>query len=249
MPFLSLVIITHNEEKNIARCLRSVQGVVDEIVVVDSHSKDATQKICEGFGARVIERNWEGYSETKNFANSKAKYDWILSLDADEALSDELRASILAMKQKETWVRCSFNRLTQYCGKWIHHSGWYPDTKLRIFNRKETEWKGLIHEQLVHTTEAPVHHLKGNCLHYSYYTLQQHLRQTERFTDLSAKDMWMRGVDASWIKIHLSPIVTFLKNYILKLGVLDGHAGFMICKVSALSVRLKYLKLKKMSSE
>ena len=248
MPSLSLVVITHNEERNIARCLTSVQGVVDDIVVVDSFSTDGTKQICEAFGVRFIEHSWLGYSATKNLANSKAKHDWILSLDADEALNEELRASILEIKKGTTMPRCSFNRLTQYCGKWIYHSGWYPDTKLRIFNRRGTEWRGAIHEELVHATEEPIVHLKGDCHHYSYYSVGQHLKQTEKFTDLSAQDLFSKGKKPTFVKLHLSPVATFLRNYVLKLGFLDGKEGFTIAKISDLSVKLKYQKLQRMQT-
>lgn len=243
MQNLSVVIITHNEEKNIARCLTSIQGIADDIVVVDSFSKDGTRSICQGFGVNFVEKAWEGYSATKNFANQCAKFDWILSLDADEALSDELKESILNLKRGDGTPRASFHRLTQYCGKWIRHSGWYPDTKLRIFNRKETEWRGSIHESLVHQMPAPVIHLKGDLFHYSYYSVQEHLKQTEKFTELSAQDLFSKGKKSTLLKIYVSPLATFFKNYILKGGVLDGSEGFLICKISALSVHLKYRKL------
>ncbi len=248
MPLLSLVIITRNEERNIARCLTSVQGVVDEIVVVDSFSTDATKQICEGFGVRFMQHSWLGYSGTKNFGNSQARHNWILSLDADEALSPELRTSILELKKGDRMVRGSFNRLTSYCGKWIRHSGWYPDTKVRIFNRQGTEWRGEIHEELAHATEEEPFHLKGDCLHYSYYTVTQHLRQTEKYTDLSAKELFEKGKKSTLVKLHVSPLLTFIRNYVFKLGFLDGDEGLMIAKVSAVSVRLKYQKLKKLGS-
>ena len=162
MPKLSVVIITFNEEQNIARCLDSVQGVADDVVVLDSFSTDATERISRKYDVNFIQRKWEGYSRTKNFANNQAKYDWILSLDADEALSDKLRASILEIKSREIPETCSFNRLTNYCGNWIRHSGWYPDVKVRLFERNQGHWEGKIHEQLVFKTEMPVLHLEGD---------------------------------------------------------------------------------------
>jgi glycosyltransferase involved in cell wall biosynthesis len=123
---ISAVIITFNEEKNIGRCLDSIKDIVDDIVVVDSFSSDATQSICEKHKVNFIQRKWEGYSETKNFANKQAKYPWVLSLDADEALSDELKKIILNLKSGAELKTCSFNRLTNYCGSWVKHSNWYP---------------------------------------------------------------------------------------------------------------------------
>src|SRR5688572_8770023 len=126
MPALSVVIITLNEERNIGRCLQSVKGLADEVLVVDSFSTDRTADICRANGARFIERKWEGYSASKNFAASQAAHNWILSLDADEALSGELYASILKWKAGDTPSFGAFNRLTCYCGYWVRHCGWYP---------------------------------------------------------------------------------------------------------------------------
>ncbi len=246
MPQLSVVIITFNEEKNIARCLDSVQQIADDIVVVDSFSSDKTEEICKKHTVNFIQHYWEGYSATKNFANTEAKHDWILSLDADEVLSDELIASILKIKNGTVLSTCSFNRLTNYCGKWIKHCGWYPDKKIRIFDRRMTQWKGAIHEELSVNSNQPVVHLKGDCLHYSYYSIEQHLQQTERFTTLAAKDLYEKGENTNPINLYVSPAVKFLQAYFLRLGILDGYYGFMICKISARSTYLKYYKLKQL---
>jgi len=246
MPQLSVVIITYNEEKNIERLLQSVQGIADDIVVLDSFSTDKTAEICGRYNVNFIQRKWEGYAATKNFANMQAKNDWILSLDADEALSEELKKSIAGIKKQEKIVTASFNRLTNYCGKWIRHCGWYPDVKVRLFDKKITKWEGLIHEQLVMESNQEILHLKGDCLHYSYYTVEQHYAQTEKFTTLSANDLYAKNKKANYIKIYISPIVKFLQMYFLKLGILDGYYGFMVCKISAYSTYLKYSKLLKL---
>ena len=246
MPQLSVVIITFNEEKNIGRCLDSVKEIADDIVVVDSFSTDNTKGICEKQKVNFIQHKWEGYSASKNFANSQAKYDWILSLDADEALSEELKQSILEVKKDSELLTYKFNRLTNYCGKWIKHCGWYPDTKIRIFDRRITKWEGILHEKLVINSKQEPILLKGDCLHYSYHSLEQHYAQTEKFSTLAAQNMFEKGKKASVLKMVLSPIVKFIGDYVIKLGFLDGAAGFTICRISAKHSFLKYKKLRRL---
>jgi glycosyltransferase involved in cell wall biosynthesis len=246
MPQLSVVIITFNEEKNISRCLDSIKDIADDIVVVDSFSTDKTESICKQYNVNFIQRKWEGYSDTKNFANVQAKYDWVLSLDADEALSEKLQQSILKIKQNTELNFFKFNRLTNYCGAWIKHCGWYPDTKIRIFDRKITCWSGTIHEELIIDSNKPITQLAGDCLHYSYYTIEQHIQQTEKFTTLSANDLFTKGKKAGFIKLYISPVVKFLQSYFIQLGMLDGYYGFVVCKISASSTYLKYSKLKQL---
>ncbi len=245
MPKLSVVIITFNEEKNIAVCLDSIQGIADDVVIVDSFSTDNTMSICKQYAVNFIQHTWEGYSATKNYANAQAKYDWILSLDADEAVSDELKQSILKAKEKTELTTYKFNRLTNYCGQWIKHCGWYPDAKTRIFDRRIIRWKGNIHEQLTGFKELAIL-LNGDCLHYSYHSVSEHEQQTEKFTTLSANDLFVKGKKSNFIKIYLSPVAKFIKSYIFQLGILDGYYGFMICKLSAYSTYLKYFKLQQL---
>ena len=167
---LSAIIITFNEEKNISRCLNSLKNIVDEIIVVDSFSSDRTEEICRNYNVKFIKRKWEGYSETKNFANSLALNNFVLSIDADEEISEELSLSIQQIEEPIDNFVFSFNRLTNYCGKWIKHCGWYPDKKVRIFNKNNTTWKGEIHENLIFVTPVKEVFLKGDCFHYSYYS-------------------------------------------------------------------------------
>lgn len=244
MPQLSVVIITFNEEKNIGRCLDSVKDIADDIVVVDSFSTDTTQSICKQYAVNFIQHKWEGYSATKNFGNTQAKYDWILSLDADEALSDKLKQSLLKVKQGTECNTYKFNRLTNYCGHWIKHCGWYPDTKIRIFDRRIIKWQGIIHEELVIDSNHPVIQLDGDCFHYSYYSLQQHYEQADKFTTIAAHDLFSKGKQASSLKMIISPAIKFVHSYFFRLGFLDGKAGFTICRVSAYATFLKYSKLK-----
>lgn len=246
MPQLSVVIITFNEEKNIGRCLESIQGIADDVVILDSFSTDTTESISKQYPINFISRKWEGYSASKNFANAQAKYDWVLSLDADEALSEELKKSILKAKEGKELKTYKFHRLTNYCGSWIKHCGWYPDTKIRIFDRRITKWEGIIHEKLVIDSKQEAILLRGDLLHYSYYSIEQHYAQTEKFSSLAAQNMFEKGKKASALKMYLSPVVKFISDYIIKLGILDGAAGFTICRISAKHSFLKYKKLREL---
>ena len=158
MNKISAVIITKNEQKNIRRCLNSLEGVVDEIIVVDSYSTDDTEKICKEFDIRFVKKEFEDYSNSKNYGNSMAKHPFILSLDADEAISEELKESLALVKSDFKQDGYSFNRRTNYCGQWIYHCGWYPDVKLRLFRKSKAKWEGKIHEilQVSSDKKAPV---------------------------------------------------------------------------------------------
>jgi glycosyltransferase involved in cell wall biosynthesis len=248
MPEISVVIITFNEEKNIARCLDSVKGIADDIVVVDSFSKDKTQAICLQHGARFVEHAFEGHIEQKNWAITQAKYPHILSIDADEALNETLKESIRFVKNN--WIKdgYSMNRLTNYCGTWIHHCGWYPDTKLRLWDSRKGVWTGINpHDEFRLTKpDSTVGFLKGDLHHYSYYTRDDHYKQVNYFTDILAREYNKRGRKGSLVKLTLNPIAKFLGDYFLKLGFLDGKAGFTISRISAYATWLKYSKLRKL---
>ena len=243
MPALSVVIITFNEERNIGRCLESVKSLADEIVVVDSHSTDRTGEICRAAGAVFIRHDWQGYSETKNFAAAQATHDWILSLDADEALSDALRASLLTWKSSPVPAFGKFNRLTNYCGRWVRHGGWYPDTKLRLYNRRIAAWKGQLHEQLIAHETHPVAHLAGDLLHYSYYTKDEHRAQIRHFSEIGARQLFESKQRAGWAKILGKTVSKFFKVYIVKMGFLDGPTGWTIAINSAWESWLRYSRL------
>jgi glycosyltransferase involved in cell wall biosynthesis len=244
MLALSVVIITHNEERNIARCIASVRALSDDIVVVDSGSTDRTVAIASGMGARVSHHPWAGYSAQKNYANALARHDHILSLDADEALSPELTRSIQEAGAAGWSGAYSFHRLTNYCGHWVRHGGWYPDTKVRIFPKAGTRWTGEhVHETLELAPGTPVTLLKGDLLHWSYHTLKDHEQRIERYSDLHAQKLLAEGRRAGWIKRRLSPVVKFIQGYLLQLGLLDGTAGWHIARLSARAVHLKYAKL------
>ena len=249
MNTLSVVIITFNEERNIKRCLDSVVPVADEIIVVDSHSTDATETICDRYGAKFFTQDWLGYIDQKNLANDLATCDLILSIDADEALSDELAKSIQKIKNQDIESKAfSMNRLMNYCGKWIRHGGWYPDTKVRIFARGRAEWTGnKVHETLSLTEPAEIVHLNGDLLHYSFYTVEEHRRQNEKFAMLSAEEMVEAGKKATLAKAYIHGAWKFLRDFIFKGGFLDGRTGFVISKINARGVWLKYKKAVELS--
>lgn len=245
MDRISAVIITFNEERNIARCLRSLEGVADDIVVVDAESTDATAAIAEQHGARVTLRKWTDYSDQKNFANALALHPYILSLDADEALSDELKELILQRKKEGLKGAYRFPRLTNYCGTWVKNGGWYPDRKIRLFPREGTQWIGEhVHEELQLPPQIPITDLKADLLHYSYHTISDHQQRIERYSTLHAQRMHAAGKRATPIKLWLSPAFKFFQGYFLQLGMLDGPAGFNIAWYSAKAVAMKYRKLK-----
>ena len=250
MVKLSVVIITLNEEKNIRRCLESVLDIADDIVIIDSNSIDKTEEISKSLGARVIQHKFEGYVKQKNFANSQALHNHILSLDADEVLSDELKQSIQKVKNALEADGYTLNRLTNYAGKWIHHCGWYPDRKMRLFDRTKGAWEGLlIHEEFILSDGKKSGHLKGDLLHYSFDSIEDHKQQSEKFTTLGAQADFQKGKKAPFYKIWFGPIVKFIQSYFFRLGFLDGSTGVTICRLSAAATHHKYIKLRRLYRE
>ena len=249
MEKISAIIITYNEEDNIETCISSLKEISDEILVIDSKSKDRTRYLAQKLGATVVETEWRGYSDTKNFGNSIAKNDWILSIDADEVVSKELATNIQQLKFSVGHVY-ALDRLTNFCGKWIRHSGWYPEWKVRLFNKKTSQWEGeFVHESLHHSTVVQVKKLEGKLLHYSYKTLDDHLERIERYASLSAYEMQSKGKKSSFLKLWISPAFRFFKTYFIKLGFLDGKAGWIISKRNAWLVHLKYRILKDLTRQ
>lgn len=247
MPPISATIITQNEAANIARAIRSLD-CADEIVVVDSGSTDETVKIASELGARVIPHSWEGFAAQKRFAASQAEHDWILSLDADEELNEDARAAVLVWKQSTpSVVAYRFARRARYLGRWILHSGWYPDWKIRLFNRNHARWQGdYVHESVV--AEGKVETLGGEILHYTCDFLNDHRKRIEFYTDLAAREMVERGVHAGYAQRLLAPPWVFINTYFFRLGVLDGVAGILIAWMAARYVHRKYVKLAELKS-
>jgi glycosyltransferase involved in cell wall biosynthesis len=247
MPKLSVVIITLNEEKNIGRCIDSVREVADEVLVIDSYSTDRTEEIAESKGVRFVKHEFEDYVKQHEYADQIASYDHILSIDADEALSEELAKSILVAKKY--WKNDGYfmNRRTNYCGQWIKHSGWYPDKKLRLFDRRKGKWVGRkIHERFTLKEGSTTGHLNGDILHYSFPTISDHVMQANHFTNLTAMAAYETGEKSSVFKILVNPIFKFIRDYFFNLGILDGYYGFVICQISANATFLKYIKLRQL---
>lgn len=243
---ISATIITFNEEKKIERCLQSLLPVADEIVVVDSYSTDQTENLCRKYPVKFLKRPFDGYVSQKNYAAEQASYDYVLSLDADEALSDELRDSIMTVKAG--WdINCdgySFNRFNNYCGKWIRFCGWYPDRKIRLWDRRKGKWGGEDPHDKVILSRDRVKKLTGDLLHYAYFTVDEHLRQMHKFAEVAARAKYKNGKKPSFV-IHVlfNPVFKFLKKYFFQLGFLDGYYGFVFCAASSALNFYKYLRL------
>ncbi len=243
---ISLVIITLNEEENIARCIQSVPWA-DEIVVIDSNSRDRTKEIAESLGAKVYTQEFLGFRNQKQKATDLAKNDWVLSLDADEALSLGLSQEILKTFDT-TPIHDGYTmpRLSFHLGRWIRHGGWYPDRQLRFFNRKKAHWGGgHVHERV--SCEV-VGSFQNNILHYVFRDLSHQVEANNRYSGLGAQDLFDRGKKYSLLKLIFKPISKFLETYVWKLGFLDGLSGYVISVGAAYSVFLKFAKLKELEA-
>lgn len=243
---ISATIIARNEEKNITRAIESLR-CCDEIVVVDNGSVDRTVELAEKLGARVVESHWRGYAGQKNFAAEQAGSDWILSLDADESLSEALEGEIWQIKKNgPKFDAYTMPRLAQYLGRWILHSGWYPDRKIRLYDRRKAQWRGdFVHESVV--VQGSLGHLDSNVLHFTCSSLTEHLKSMERYTTLAAEEIASRGKRIGWRHLALDPGWTFFQTYVLKLGFLDGPEGLAIAYMAAFYNFLKYAKARNMN--
>ncbi len=244
MPPISAIIIAHNEAEAIARALSSL-ACADELVVVDSGSTDATRDIAEGLGARVILHPWPGYAAQKNYAAGLARYNWILSLDADEELDTRAQAAI------REWKNCGprpgvagyrLRRRARFLGHWIGHGGWYPDYKLRLFDRRQGRWQGdYVHETL--QVSGAVQTLPGEILHYTCDSLEEFQERIECYAELGARELFDRGERPGALLRLLAPPWRFAHSYFCRLGFLDGYPGFLIARMEARYVREKLSKL------
>lgn len=251
MSKISGVIITFNEEQYIERCIASLVGIVDEIVVVDSFSTDKTKEICAKYNVVFIEQKFLGYLEQKNFALGQTSYEYALSLDGDEALSEELKQHILSIKDDLKYDGYELNRLNNYCGKWIKHSNWYPDSRIRLIKKSSGKWIGKNpHDFLELDKGATLGKLKGDLLHWAYDSHEEHFLKVNNFTNISAKShISKNNKKVGFIKIFLSPFWKFFKNYFIKLGFLDGLNGFIICSFASFGTFLKYIKVKELQDK
>lgn len=244
---LSVVIVTLNEEKNIARCLSSVTKIADEILIVDSFSTDRTEEICKAYGARFVQHTFVGFVEQKTWAAEQATYDCLLCLDGDEALSESLQNSILSVKSNWCHDGYTFNRLSNYCGQWIRYCGWYPDRKLRLWDRRKGRIGGTNpHEHVILDPGSRSQHLSGDLFHYAFESISEHFLLANKYSTVKATGMYDRGKKARWLNLLFNPWLKFLRDYILKRGFLDGFYGFTICIIGAHANFLKYAKLKQM---
>jgi glycosyltransferase involved in cell wall biosynthesis len=243
---ITATIITLNEERNIARAIESLR-CCDEILIVDSGSVDRTIELAEKLGARVIDANWRGYAGQKNWAAEQATYDWVLSLDADEALSEALEAEIWSLKK--SGPNCdgyTMPRLARYLGRWILHGGWYPDRKVRLYDRRKAKWVGdYVHESVV--VEGRVGHFDANLLHFTCESLSEHIKTMDRYTTLAAQELAARRVKVPIRRMLLAPAWTFVKSYVVQRGFLDGAEGLIVAYMAAFYTFLKYSKARNMS--
>ena len=241
------LVITYNEEEKIETCIRSLQKVCDEVVVIDSFSTDRTKKIAESLGVRFISNEFKGHIEQKNFAITQATYSHVLSLDADEALSDELAESILNVKSDWQADAYSMKRLTRYVNKWIRHGNWYPDIKSRLWDVSKGKWQGRNpHDKFVLNDKGTAVHLQGDILHYSIDSIADHLRTINKFSSIAADAMNEEGQKWALIKMLVNPFIKFIKSYFIKLGFIDGKYGFIVSWYSSYATFLKYYKLLKL---
>ncbi|HKZ53640.1 MAG TPA: glycosyltransferase family 2 protein [Candidatus Acidoferrales bacterium] len=242
MNRLTVTLITRDEEKNLPRALASLSNLADEIVVVDSGSTDRTCELARQHGARVLERPWTNYSDQKNFAAAQATYDWVLNLDADEELSPGLQTSLRRWKEDTpTAVAYHMRRKARYLGRWIHHSGWYPDPKLRLYRRDRAHFIHELHEKL--QVEGLVGWLEGDLHHYTVDTFGEHIRSVRRYTTLAAAQLFAAGRRRWLLPMLFASPWAFLRTFFLQQGFRDGYRGFLIALMAAYYVFLKYRKL------
>ena len=236
-------MITKNEETNVAACLESV-GFADQIVVVDSGSTDNTLAIAQALGAQVLQtKDWPGFGMQKNRALDLATGDWVLSIDADERVTDELAAQIQAAMLSQRTAAFHLPRLTQFCGKWIHHCGWTPDYVLRLFKRGSARFSDdLVHERLIQT-QGTSEKLKAPILHYSYPTPSQYWRKLDQYSQAWAQQRYTEGKKVSMFRAAVSGVTAFIRSYIFRLGFLDGAMGFAVCTMQAQAAFGKYFSL------
>ena len=250
MPALTATLIAYNEERDLPRALASLEGIADEIILVDSGSTDRTREIARAHGARVYARQLDSLAEQKNYAASFSSNDWVLCIDCDEELDSRLRASILAWKETTTdkahekapeKAGYEISLLTNYIGGWIRHSGWHPDYKVKLYRRDLGRFVNILHESV--QLDGPAGRLDGHLLHYTIRSYAEHRAKMEFLTTMAAQDMFSRGRKQWRAAMILAPPWTFFQRLIFQLGVLDGWRGWMIAWLSGIYIYLKYRKL------
>jgi glycosyltransferase involved in cell wall biosynthesis len=245
MPQLSAVIISYNEEQYIENCLLSLKKVAEEIIVVDSFSTDSTEEICKRHNVKFIKHNFEGYVEQKNFALTQATYPHVISLDADEALSDEAVNSILKVKETFEYSGYIFNRSNNYCGRWLKHSRLYPDKQLRLFDSRKGKWMGPNpHDRFILERKSKSIKIKGDILHWNFESYEEHIDKMNKFSTIAALEAFKAGKRSGPLTAIFHSARSFFRSYIIYRGMLDGYDGFVSCSISAYTSFLKYAKLR-----
>ncbi|MDP3024607.1 MAG: glycosyltransferase family 2 protein [candidate division Zixibacteria bacterium] len=242
MPRISAIVITYNEEKNIQRCLESLSWA-DEIVVVDSFSQDRTKDIASSFTDKIFDLGWQGFGKQKEIARTKASYDWVLSVDADEVVSEKLKEEIKSVINKNDSLDGYYiPRLSNFLGRWIKHSGWYPDYVLRLFRKDKARFDDSpVHEKLILDGKAGF--LRNEIRHYTDPDISHYLSKMDKYTTLSAQKLLAEGKSATLFDLLLRPVAIFFKMYLFKSGFLDGWQGFLLACFSSFHVFVKYAKL------
>lgn len=241
------VIITYNEEMCIARCIKSLKPVADEIIIVDSFSKDNTKAVCLKEGVTFVEHIFEGHIQQKNFALTQASHDFVLSLDADEYLSEELAESIKSIKKTGTHQAYSMNRLTGIGGRWIYSTDWYPDRKIRLWNKGIGKWGGYNpHDTVILDQGISVLHLRGNLMHDGYENYNDLMFKANQYARIFAHANQNKKT-SSVLKVLYKSVYTFIRNYFLKLGFISGFDGLVISCVNTYYTFFKYAMLRELN--
>jgi glycosyltransferase involved in cell wall biosynthesis len=242
MNSLAVTVITKNEERNLPRVLESLEGLADELIVTDSGSTDRTKEIALAADARIFTRSWTGFADQRNFADAQSTHDWVLALDADEELSDELRDSIRAWKQSQPQFEAyDFSRLANYLGGWVRHSGWYPDRKTRLYKRGSGKFEGAAHDSF--RTSKSIGHLPGDLLHHAFATREEHAAKVNSYSSAAAYELYASGERAWRGGMLVAAPWTFVRKLIFQAGFLDGSRGISIALESTRYTWLKYRKL------
>jgi glycosyltransferase involved in cell wall biosynthesis len=250
MQKFSIVIICKNEEEIIGRCLQSLQGITDDIVVLDNGSTDATKEIIKKNNVRFIEESWEGFGKTKKRVTQLAKYDWVLNIDADEVPDEELKKNLLSIplnNDEEVYAI----RFKNFLGKkHLRFGEWGNDKHLRLFNRTKINWDdAIVHENLVLPQGVKIKTMKGFILHYTMKNIAEYAGKMIKYALLNASKYAEQGKKSSWIKIYFAPAFNFVKYYFFKLGFLDGWEGFICAKMTSFYTFIKYSRLKELNNE
>ena len=244
MPTLSVILITRNEEANLADCLASLEGIAEQIVVVDTNSSDRTLEIAKSYGAAIAQPpDWPGFGPQKNRGLDLATGEWVLSLDADERLTPALKSEIVTAIHHSAHVDCfAIPRLSWYCGRFIRHSGWNPDYVDRLFKRGSARFSDdLVHERLI--TSGQVAKLENPMLHYSFMNYSQVLQKIDRYSTASAEQAFAQGKTSTPLKAVLHGAWSFFRTYFLRAGFLDGPQGFTLAMSNAQGTYYRYVKL------